>query len=157
MRFQSNESPCGAVALYNACLLLRTQRLLEEWIIDVAGTAGPVGTQSKGITKAARVAGLGVKRLRSVNFPADVVDPMILAVDQDEHWVVAQRMANGRYFVADGAAIKDVAFSLSQGELAAWACSGKSKKPFTCLVVSEATEGPKPRVVYSLEVPKKEG
>jgi hypothetical protein len=92
--------------------------------------------------------------LRLVNFPADVTDPMIIAVAQDEHWVVAQRMASGRYLVVDGAAVKDVAFSLSQGELSAWACSGKSKKPYTALVLSEATEGPKPRVTYKLEIPK---
>jgi len=79
---------------------------------------------------------------------------MILAVSNDEHWVVAQRMANGRYLVVDGAAIKDAAFSMSQGELSSWACSGKSKKPFTALVISEATDGPKPRVTYKLEIPK---
>lgn len=154
MRFQSTASSCGAAALCNAALLLRSEPLLEDWVIDVAGTDGVDGTRPKGIVRAARIAGLDVRKYRSVKFPADITDPVVFAVDDDQHWVTAQKMASGRWLVVDSAALKNVAFSMTAGELSARACCGKNKKPFTYIVVREATDGPKPRVVYKLEVPK---
>lgn len=154
MRFQSTESSCGAQALCNAVRLLRTEELLEDWVIDVAGTDGVDGTSPKGLIRAARIAGLAMRKLRKSQFPSGVTSPMVIAVDNDTHWLVCQRMASGRYLVVDSAAVKNVGFTMTEGELSARACCGKNKKPFTCLVITEATEGPKPRVVYKLEVPK---
>lgn len=144
MRYQSDPSSCGAVALSNAVRLLRDLPILEEWVMNVAPTTGPDGTGTKNIIKAAHLAGLDARKLRSKKFPDECNDVMIMAVDMDSHWVVAQKMCNGRYLVVDGAAVRDAAYSMSAGDLMVRACNGKNpKKPYTAVVLTEGKSGSK--------------
>lgn len=112
--------------------------------MNVAPTTGTDGTSTKNIIKAAQLAGLNAKKLRSAKFPEDCNETMLLAVAFDEHWIVAQKMCNGRYLVVDGAATRDAAYSLSLGDLKVWACNGKNtKKPYTAIVLTEGDSGKK--------------
>lgn len=111
MRQQSHAHTCGAVALCNAAEALGI-RLTEEKAIKLAGTDPITGTSPAGMKKA-------LKQLRLV--PEDfshkhpgiafltlsgaVVNgnPVLMTVDDDEHWIVAIGVLGPRIVVADSA------------------------------------------------------
>jgi ABC-type bacteriocin/lantibiotic exporter with double-glycine peptidase domain len=125
---QSQKYTCGATAFANALEARgHDRRLTEEEAVALCGTTPLKGTPIAGLKKATKKMGLGVvdwtlpwdnawARLRVA---LQRGAPVLLAVDQGEHWVTAVGLLDGRVLVYDPA--KCDLFSWGAGELtAAW-------------------------------------
>lgn len=136
-RHQQHQGSCGSAALANALLLIRSTVVSEERIIALAATSWD-GTSPKGIMKAAKKLGLVAEKLRLKTFPSDVSDACVILVDQEAHYIATQRMASGRWLVIDSAH-NELCWSVTQEELALRAATHGIAKPYTIIVLKEAT------------------
>lgn len=137
MRFQSQQSSCGAAALANATCLLFWPAVSEDEVIKLART-GWDGTSPKGIIRAAKKLGLYAELYRGKALPnIDGGWPgvAIMTVDNDEHWIAVAWMSGiGRYLIVDSAD-NELCFTVSQDELRRRAARLGAKKPYTAILV----------------------
>lgn len=137
MRFQSQQSSCGAAALANATCLLSSLPASEDEVIKLART-GWDGTSPKGIIRAAKKLGLAAELYRSKMLPSlgrDMPCVAVMTADQDEHWItVAWIDGLGRYLVVDSAN-NELCFTVAHDELARRCAKLGAKKPYTAIIL----------------------
>ena len=116
MRYQSNRASCGPASLHNALAALGIKRSEDE-LIALSGQT-PNGTSSRGIIKAiksvstpeAELFGTAV-RWRNIQegsvglwyLVGERGRPVILCVDDFEHWVSCVGYLGGRFMIVDSA------------------------------------------------------
>lgn len=133
MRYQSTKSSCGAAAVANALHLLQYPAPLEEEAIRLAGTRWD-GTSMAGVARAIKKSGYVAHEIRSKAFPHGIDVPMILLVDNGDHWVTVQKLPSGRWLVVDGAH-NDMVFTQTLAELTDRARRDGARKPFTAVAI----------------------
>lgn len=116
MRFQSNKSSCGPAALHNALTALGLSRTEDE-LIALTGQRPP-GTSARGLVKAIKAVSDETNKLlgecvRWTSLDSAQVGlwyyvsergrPVILCVDDFEHWVVCAGHLGTRFAVVDSA------------------------------------------------------
>lgn len=142
MRLQSNQSSCGAAALYNAGCALGKTLSLEDCERACKTTAE--GTSAKQLTTGAVRLGLkadgSFKERSSLMARLWLRDTLqrgavvIAAVDADEHWVAVVGALGGRYLVADSAE-NELVLSYSEGEFLQRWQHPESRRGFYALVL----------------------
>lgn len=116
MRYQSNRSSCGPATLHNALNALGIHRTEDE-LIQLTGQ-NPTGTSAKGLIKAltsistpeAPLHGEAVKFSTATQatiglwyYVSDMGRPVILCVDDFDHWIVCTGHLGRRFAVIDPA------------------------------------------------------
>lgn len=129
MRFQSNRSSCGPAALHNALSAIGITRTEDELIALTGQT--PDGTSPRGLVKAIKAITSPEAPLLGTPFSTkddeaakvglwwnvgNLGRPVILCVDQFEHWVVCVGYLGRRFQVVDSADNR-LLISYSEGEL----------------------------------------
>ena len=148
MRFQSNASSCGPAALRNALLCLGITRSEQE-LETLSGCSAADGTSPKSVLKALRLIGqdsaLGIPwgvinesredvALLRLIFALQSGHPVIMVVDNDEHWVVAfGLLGNTVVHVVDSADSELVQHLNPSALMHRW--HGQGRKPFYGIVV----------------------
>ncbi len=135
MRFQSNRSSCGPAALANALEALGIKRSEDE-LIPLTGQT-PDGTDARGILKAIKAISTEAAPLRGDSIKvgeglawvlawfhiAHEGRPMILCVDEEDHWVAATGHLGDRLVVIDSGGNDLVFFYDKKGLLDRWKAS----------------------------------
>lgn len=143
MKFQSTQSTCGAAAIANALAALR-RPVSEAEVIQASGLRDITqGMGPKDLKRALAKLGVGHTDLRHTSEPHGWLflldhlrqgEPVILAVDQDEHWVAAFGLLAGTVLVADGAH-NDLVLAYDRSSLMARWGSGDRRKTYWGLAV----------------------
>lgn len=111
-QYQTNRASCGPASLVNALAALGVSRTEEEMIRAAGQTVN--GTSAKGLRKAlADIGGMVNAPLRYTSSDVALLSlwhwisergrPIILCVDDHEHWVVAVGYLGGRFVLIDSA------------------------------------------------------
>lgn len=110
---QPNGYSCGQYAVYNSIIAMGGSADLSE-IKRLAGTSRQNGTTRQGVLKA--LVALGYKgtpyRTRNADYGWKyarkwaVANPLILLVDENEHWLVVSGLIGDRVIVVDSGADK---------------------------------------------------
>lgn len=126
MRFQTKRSSCGPAAGANACEAIGLSRTEDE-MAALMGTK-PDGTDAKQMKKGLQATGIKLgliveKRVHpamlAMYFCLDTGKPVVIPVEQWEHWVVVVGKLGTRYIVIDSAG--DELVKIMDGdELAKW-------------------------------------
>lgn len=147
MRFQSNQSSCGPAALRNALLCHGIIRSEDE-LAALSGMTPEDGTSARGLAKALaavakehpRIVNTSISESRDdvallkVYFSIQQGHPVILCVDQMEHWVTAFGIMGSNVFHVADSADNEMVKHYSSGELLArW--RGVTRKPYFGIVV----------------------
>lgn len=139
MRLQALKAGCGPAAVTNA-LVAMGKKADQEEIARRAGTTGD-GTGAAGLRRALRWAGHESREVRMAHHAEQILfwelgkgNPVILCVDEWEHWVTAYAVSGSRIFVLDPAD-GNMVLSYTWEDLAdRWAHEGK-KYPYYGIVV----------------------
>lgn len=139
MRFQSNRSACGPAALHNALSALGVHRSEDE-LIALTGQK-PAGTSAAGIIKAIKTISEGVtpplageavcwrnedEAIRGLWwYLTERGRPLILCVDNFDHWVACTGYLGYRFAVMDSADNRLAIYYDAAGLLARWVKDGK--------------------------------
>lgn len=134
MRFQSNKSSCGPAALHNALASLGIYRTEDELIKLCKQTTN--GTSPKNLVAAIRTLGGQIGEPQTWKNAAEagiglfwhVVEggrPVILCVDEIEHWVVCVGRLGKRFAVVDSADNRLVIYYTPEELCARWGYEGK--------------------------------
>jgi hypothetical protein len=132
VKLQDDKFSCGAVALYNALEAAGVDSPAVPELRRLASTSPVKGTSTAGICKALRNLSITHAKLKTkdefVAYSAllgclSAGSPVLLAVDDDTHWVTAVGLLGSRVLVADSAD-GEVIVSLERGEvLDRWRCN----------------------------------
>lgn len=133
MKLQDDKFSCGAVALYNGLEAAGIDSPNVPELARLAGTSPVKGTNTSGVCKALRNLSITYEKLKTKDqFLAYCTlvgclvngSPVLLAVDDDTHWVTAVGYLGSRVLIADSAD-GEVIVSLERGELLArWGGTG---------------------------------
>lgn len=138
MRFQSQQSSCGAAALANATCLLSSMPASEDEVIKLART-GWDGTSPKGIVRAATKLGLTAELHRSKLMPSLGEDGIpcvaVMTADQDEHWITVAWIGGLRRYLVVDSANNELCFTVTAGELDRRCAKLGAKKPYTVITL----------------------
>lgn len=143
MRMQSTEASCGAAALSNALKAVGVVRSEDE-MAKLSGTNSS-GTSQAGITKALKSVGREPGKLLEAKSHTAVLrlimalqcgHPVILCVDDWEHWVVAVGLLGvagyPRIVVVDSASLELTHVYSIEDVVSRW---GHNKKKFSGVIV----------------------
>ncbi len=108
MRYQVKPGWCGAAAIQNA-LQIHGRRVGQERIAELAGTSVEEGTDEHGIIAALDALGFAPTEFTTDNLTSArrwvrsfaSIAPLILCVDQLEHWVCVAGGCGERLYVFD--------------------------------------------------------
>jgi hypothetical protein len=136
MKFQADQASCGAAAMSNALSAMGVSRTEAE-CAALCGTSTD-GTSAKGLLRGLRlVEGLDPSAFREARQDVAILRlyaalhqgrPVILCVDQDEHWVAAVGLLAGRVLVVDSADNELVVSYLAGALAVRW--GGPGTKPY---------------------------
>jgi hypothetical protein len=136
MRLQDSQANCGSVAVKNALCALGIDRSTEECEI-LCGTTATQGTTPRRMIKGLEsIHELDVaiisetrKEIALLLLQSALRDgrPVIILVDNNEHWISAIGLLGDRIIIADGADYELVTSNNSEGLLTRW-CNSSSKR-----------------------------
>lgn len=131
MKLQDNKYSCGAVALCNALEAANIESPAVDAMMKLARTSPEKGTTTKGMARALESLSITYEKVRTKDsFAAYSVlvaclsfgSPVLMAVDNDTHWVVAVGVLGSRILLVDSADGAVVQSLNRQQVLDRWGC-----------------------------------
>lgn len=132
MRQQSQQHTCGAVALCNAIEALGEPALSEDKATQLADSSAIHGTQPAGLKRALKRLKLGYQEIQTKSAPIaywalfgalETGNPVLMVVDNEEHWITAIGVLGSRVVIADSADAGTVSVVEYEALMKRW-CAG---------------------------------